>query len=68
LLLLKRVDVNIHTNVVKFVHYAYMYRMYDVFLFCVHVVVDVDDFFPALCFFSVTSRGGRLSVHYYVVL
>jgi hypothetical protein len=33
----------------KFVHYAYMYRMHDVFLFCVHVVVDVDDFF-VLCF------------------
>jgi hypothetical protein len=66
LLLLKYVDVNIYKNVFKFVHYAYMYRMYDVVLFCVHVVVDVDDFFHAL-FFSVTSRGGLLSVHYYVV-
>jgi hypothetical protein len=49
LLLLKCVDVNIYKNVFKFVHYAYMYRLYDVFLFCVHVVVDVDDFFPVLC-------------------
>jgi hypothetical protein len=68
LLLLKCVDVNIYKNFFKFVHYAYMYRKYDVFLFCVHVVVDVDDFFPVLCFFSVTSRGGLLSVHYYVAL
>jgi hypothetical protein len=50
----------------KLVRYAYMYRMYDVFLFCMHVVADVDDYF-VLCFFSVTSRGGLLSVHYYVV-
>jgi hypothetical protein len=46
LLLLKCVDVNIYKIFFfKFVHYAYMYRMYDVFLFCIHVVVDVDDFF-----------------------
>jgi hypothetical protein len=41
-------------NVVKFVHYTYMYRMYDVFLFCVHVVVDVTIFFP--CFVFSQSR------------
>jgi hypothetical protein len=54
LLLLKCVDVNIYKNVFKFVHYAYMYRMYDVFLICVHVVADVDDFFP--CFVFSQSR------------
>jgi hypothetical protein len=62
------VDVNIYKNVFKFVHYACMYRMYDVLLLCVPVVVDVDDFFPVLCFFSVTSCGGLLLAHYYVML
>jgi hypothetical protein len=66
LLLLKCVNVNIYKMFFKFLHYAYMYRMYDVFLFCVLVVVDVDNF-SVLCFFSVTSRGGLLLVHYYVV-
>jgi hypothetical protein len=55
-----------------------MYRMYDVyiylFLFCIHVVVNVDDFFVHCYFSSVTSRSGLLSVvrnfyvHYYVML
>jgi hypothetical protein len=43
-----------------------MYRMYDVyiylFLFCIHVVVGVDDFFVLCNFSSVTSRSGLLSV------
>jgi hypothetical protein len=62
LLLLKCVDVNIHKNVFKFVHYAYMYRMYDVFSFCVHVVVDVDNFFPrALLFLGHVSWWSAIS-------
>jgi hypothetical protein len=61
----------------NFVHYVYMYRMYDVyiylFLFCVYVVIGVDDFFVLCYFSSVTSRSGLLSVvwtfyvHYYVM-
>jgi hypothetical protein len=68
----------IYKNVfLSFVHYVYMYRMYDVyylFLFCIHVVVGVDDFFVFCCFSSVTSRSGLLSVvrtffvHYYIML
>jgi hypothetical protein len=55
-----------------------MYRMYDaymyLFLFCIHVVVDADDFFVLCYFSSVTSRSSLLSVvrtfyvHYYVML
>jgi hypothetical protein len=46
----------IYKNVfLSFVYYVYMYRMYDVYsyllLFCIHVVVGVDDFFRALLFF-----------------
>jgi hypothetical protein len=54
-----------------------MYKMYDVyiylFLFCIHVVVGVDDFFVLCYFSSVTSRSGLLPVvrtfyvHYYVM-
>jgi hypothetical protein len=54
-----------------------MYRIYDVyiylFLFCIHVVVGVDDFFVLCYFSSVTSRSSLLSVvrtfyvHYYVM-
>jgi hypothetical protein len=57
---------------------VYMYRMYDVYiylyLFCIHIVVDVDDFFVLCYFSSVTSRSGLLSVvrtfyvHYYFML
>jgi hypothetical protein len=69
LLLLECVDVNIY-NILKcfisFVHYMYMYKMCNVyiyvFLFCIHVVVGVDDFFVHCNFSSVTSRSGLLSV------
>jgi hypothetical protein len=60
------------------VSYVFMYRMYDVyiylFLFCIHVVVGVDDCFVLCYFSSVTSRSGLLwvvrtfYVHYYVML
>jgi hypothetical protein len=44
----------------------FMYKMYDVymylFLFCIHVVVGVDDFFVLCYFSSVTSRSGLLLV------
>jgi hypothetical protein len=51
----------------SFVHYVYMYRLHDVytylFLFCIHVVVGVDDFF-VLCYFSQSSLVVEMHSHF----
>jgi hypothetical protein len=60
----------IYNFFLSFVHYVFMYKMYDVrvyiylFLFCIHVVVGVDDFSCFVIFPQSNNKARKIiSLH-----